>query len=111
MEEAVVSEPCPDPCFGPTDAVGLYVPRGRGWNCKHLEWSSAEFCSRVPGLCGGHFSPFHSLSLSLSLMHKAKFNLMRRIMYLINLIFNIQAEVFPSQHIYERCSGRNVNES
>lgn len=72
---------------------------------------SAELCSRVPGLCGGHCTPFHSLSLSLSLTHKAKFNLMRRIMYLINLIFNIQAEVFPSQHIYERCSGRNVNES
>lgn len=43
-------------------------------------------------------APFSTLSLNLT--HKAKFNLIRRITYLINLVFNIQAKAFPPQHIY-----------
>lgn len=45
-------------------------------------------------------APSSALSLSLNLMHKTKFDLIRRIVHLINLIFNIQAEAFLPQHIY-----------
>ena len=41
-----------------------------------------------------------SLSLSLNLMHKTKFNLIRRIICLINFIPNIQAGAFPPQRIH-----------
>lgn len=53
----------------------------------------AELGSLVPGLFSGHCFLFHCFSLNR--IHKAKFNLIRRIIYLINLIFNIQTEAFP----------------
>lgn len=43
-------------------------------------------------------APFSTLPLHL--MHKAKFDLISWIKCLINLMFNIQAEAFPPQHIY-----------
>lgn len=55
----------------------------------------AKLSCQVPGLFIGYCFLFHSLSLSLKLMPKAKFNLIRRIMCLINFIFNIQTEAFP----------------
>lgn len=63
-----------------------------------LEFKMAERCSWVLRLFGGSCSLSHSLSLNL--MHKTKFNLIRKIICLINLIFNIQAEALPPQHIY-----------
>lgn len=65
-----------------------------------LEFKMAKLSSatcQVPGLFGGHSSIF---SLSLNLMHKTKFNLIRRIICLINLIFNIQAGAFTPRRIY-----------
>lgn len=66
-----------------------------------LEFTMAKLSSatfQVPGLFGGHSSIFHFLSLNL--MHKTKFNLIRRIICLINLIFNIQAGAFTPRRIY-----------
>lgn len=85
------------PGSGPRDAAGLCPKEQR---MELLEFKMAKLSSatcQVPGLFGGHSSIF---SLSLNLMHKTKFNLIRRIICLINLIFNIQAGAFTPRRIY-----------
>lgn len=86
------------PGSGPRDAAGLCPKEQR---MELLEFTMAKLSSatfQVPGLFGGHSSIFHFLSLNL--MHKTKFNLIRRIICLINLIFNIQAGAFTPRRIY-----------
>lgn len=58
------------------------------------EFKIADLCSQVPGLFSGHCFLFHSFFLTV-IKYKAKFNLIRRIICLINLTFNIQTEAFP----------------
>ena len=86
------------PGSGPRDAAGLCPTEQR---MELLEFTMAKLSSatcQVPGLFGGHSLIF--LSLSLNLMHKTKFNLIRRIICPINLIFNIQAGAFTPRRIY-----------
>ena len=86
------------PGSGPRDAAGLCPKEQR---MELLEFTMAKLSSatfQVPGLFGGHSSIFHFLSLNL--MHKTKFNLIRRIVCLMNLIFNIQAGAFTPRRIY-----------
>lgn len=55
----------------------------------------AELCSQVLGLFKWPLLPFPLFLSYGNRIHKAKFNLIRRIICLINLIFNIQTEAFP----------------